>query len=58
VLEGIAEAHELLGQLEAAGVSYDDVVETLEAEGVQKFADSFDEIAESIRAKRGELAAA
>jgi transaldolase len=58
VLEGLDEAHALLGQLEAAGVSYDDVVETLEAEGVQKFADSFDEIAESIRAKRGSLAAA
>ncbi len=31
---------------------------TLEAEGVQKFADSFDEIVESIRAKRASLAAA
>jgi transaldolase len=58
VLEGIDEAQDLIGQLEAAGVSYDDVVETLEAEGVQKFADSFDEIVESIRAKRGTLAAA
>ena len=58
VLEGLAEAHALIAELEAAGVSYDDVVETLEAEGVQKFADSFDEIVESIRAKRGSLAAA
>jgi transaldolase len=58
VMEGIDEAHELLRQLEAAGVSYDEVVETIEAEGVQKFADSFDQIAESIRAKRGALAAA
>jgi transaldolase len=58
VLDGLDEAHALLGQLEAAGVSYDDVVETLEAEGVQKFADSFDEIVASIRAKRGSLAAA
>jgi transaldolase len=58
VLEGIDEARELLVQLEEAGVSYDDVVETLEQEGVQKFADSFDEIGESIRAKRGALAAA
>src|ERR687887_237586 len=41
VLEGIDEARELLGKLEEAGVSYDDVVETLEQEGVQKFADSF-----------------
>ena len=40
------------------GVDYDDVVETLEAEGVQKFADSFEELLDGIRAKRGELAAA
>jgi transaldolase len=58
VTEGIDEAHELFRQLEQAGVSYDEVVDTLEAEGVQKFADSFDEIVESIRAKRGSLAAA
>jgi transaldolase len=58
VLEGLPEAHKLIGQLAEAGVEYDDVTDTLEAEGVQKFADSFDEIVESIRAKRGSLAAA
>jgi transaldolase len=58
VLEGIDEAKQLLQQLADAGVDYDDVVDTLEAEGVQKFADSFGEIVESIRAKRGTLAAA
>ena len=58
VLEGIDEAHTLLKQLADAGVDYDGVTATLEAEGVQKFADSFDEIVESIRAKRGALAAA
>src|SRR5213082_442436 len=58
VLEGMEEAHRLLEQLAAAGVDYDDVTDTLEAEGVQKFSDSFGEIVESIRAKRGELAAA
>ena len=36
-------------ELATAGVDYDDVVETLEAEGVQKFADSFDEIIEEHR---------
>ena len=41
-----------------AGVDYDDVVATLEEEGVQKFADSFDELLEGIRAKRSELAPA
>jgi transaldolase len=58
VLEGIDEARDLFVQLEKAGVSYDDVVETVEAEGVQKFADSFDLIIEEVRAKRGSLAAA
>ena len=58
VLEGIDEARDLLVQLEKVGVSYDDIVETIEAEGVQKFADSFDQIIEEVRAKRGALAAA
>jgi transaldolase len=58
VLEGVDEAHALLQQLADAGVDYNDVTDTLEAEGVQKFADSFDEIVESIRAKRSSLAAA
>ena len=40
------------------GVDYDDVTETLELEGVQKFADSFEELLDGIRSKRGELAAA
>jgi transaldolase len=58
VLEGIDEARDLLVQLEKVGVSYDDVVDTIEAEGVQKFADSFDQIIEEVRAKRGSLAVA
>jgi len=49
-------AQKLLDDLAKAGVDYDDVVETLEQEGVQKFADSFEELLEGIRAKRGELA--
>jgi len=58
VLERLDEAKALIGQLAAVGVDYDDVTDTLEAEGVQKFADSFDQIVESIRTKRGSLAAA
>jgi transaldolase len=58
VLEGVDEAHELLRKLAEVGVDYDDVTDTLEMEGVQKFADSFEEIVDSIRAKRGALAAA
>ena len=48
----------LLERLAEVGVDYDDVVATLEAEGVQKFADSFEELLDGIRAKRSELAAA
>src|SRR5581483_2162786 len=50
VLAGIDEARRLLAQLAEAGVSYDDVVAVLAQEGVQKFADSFDQILESSRA--------
>ena len=58
VKEDVAGAHALLEQIAEAGVDYDDVTETLELEGVQKFADSFDELLDGVRAKRGELAAA
>jgi transaldolase len=56
--EGIDEAKQVFEQLEAAGVDYDDVTETLEREGVQKFIDSFTELFEGIEAKRGQLAPA
>jgi transaldolase len=49
-------ARRLLDDLREAGIDYDDVVETLEREGVQKFSDSFEELLDGIRAKRGELA--
>jgi transaldolase len=57
VLEGVAEAHKLLEQLAAVGVDYDDVVATLEKEGVQKFSDSFAELLEGVKAKRETVAA-
>ncbi|HET8557451.1 MAG TPA: transaldolase [Gaiellaceae bacterium] len=44
-------------QLPAVGVDYDDVVETLEKEGVQKFSDSFAELLEGVKAKREAVAA-
>jgi transaldolase len=56
--EGVAEARKLLERLAEVGVDYDDVVATLEAEGVQKFADSFEELLDGIRARRSELATA
>ena len=54
-LEG---ARKLLDDLAKAGVDYDDVVETLEREGVEKFADSFVELLEGIRQSSRELVAA
>ncbi len=57
VLEDVDKAHELLEKLAKAGIDYDDVTETLELEGVQKFADSFTELLDGVRAKRGQLAA-
>jgi len=56
--QGVDEARGLLAELERAGVDYDDVTDTLEREGVQKFSDSFAELLEGIRAKRGELVSA
>ena len=57
VTEGLGEAHALLAELATAGVDYDDVTETLEAEGVQKFADSFTELLDGVPAKRQTVAA-
>jgi transaldolase len=58
IAQGVSEAKQLIERLAEVGVDYDDVVATLEAEGVQKFADSFEELLEGIRAKRSELATA
>jgi transaldolase len=56
--QGVDEAERVFEQIRQAGVDYDDVTDTLEREGVQKFADSFAELLDGIRAKSGELAAA
>jgi len=52
------EAHRVFEQVAEAGVDYDDVVLTLEQEGVQKFSDSFVELLDGVSAKRGELVSA
>jgi transaldolase len=51
-------ARRLFQDLAAAGVDYDDVTDTLEAEGVQKFADSFQELLAGIESKLDALAPA
>jgi transaldolase len=53
--EDVDAAHKLLEDLSDAGIDYDDVVDVLEQEGVKKFADSFEELLDGIKAKQGEL---
>jgi transaldolase len=54
----IDEAHRVFERIAETGVDYDDVVAVLEKEGVEKFSDSFKELLEGVRAKRGELVSA
>ncbi|MGH3103522.1 MAG: transaldolase [Gaiellaceae bacterium] len=55
---GIDEAQQVFEDVAAAGVDLADVWLTLEEEGVQKFVDSFEELLEGVRVKRGELVSA
>jgi transaldolase len=55
---GIDEAQALFERLRDVGIDYDDVTDTLEREGVEKFADSFSSLLDGVRAKQGELAPA
>ncbi len=52
VEKAVKKAHALLDELAEVGVDYDDVTETLEVEGVQKFADSFAELLDGVTRKR------
>jgi transaldolase len=53
--EGVEEAKELLERLREAGLDYEDVTDTLEQEGIQKFADPFHELLEEIERKSKQL---
>jgi transaldolase len=55
---GLDEARRVLAELARVGVDYDDVTETLEREGVEKFAESFAQLMDSLRAKQETLAPA
>jgi transaldolase len=44
------DARQVMDRLEAAGIHYDDVISTLEREGVEKFVASWDELVETVRA--------
>ena len=54
----VDEAQRVFDRIAEAGVDYDDVVVTLEQEGVEKFSDSFRELLDGVQAKRGELVSA
>lgn len=54
--EDIGEARAVFEELEAAGIDYDDITVVLEKEGVEKFADSFDELISGIKEKSGKVA--
>jgi len=43
------ESRKVLADLEALGIGYDDVIELLESEGVQKFEDSYAQLSESVQ---------
>jgi transaldolase len=53
---GVPEASRLLDQLAVAGVDYDDLTDTLEREGVEKFSASFDELLQALGEKQAALA--
>jgi transaldolase len=55
---GLADAHRVLDELRTAGIDYEDVTDTLEREGVEKFSDSFAELLQALRAKQESLAPA
>ena len=48
-----AEAQAVLDELRAAGIDYDDVVRRLEAEGLQKFEDAWNELLHSVADQLG-----
>jgi transaldolase len=52
------EAQYLFNMLYAAGIDYDDIVATLEREGIEKFIASFNELLKGVADKRQRLAAA
>jgi transaldolase len=55
--QGVDDAKRLLERLAEVGVDYDDVVETLEAEGIEKFVGAFDKLLAGLEEKRERLTA-
>ena len=55
---GVKDAQSLFNELSAAGVEYDEVIATLEREGIETFVASFNELLKGLADKRHELAVA
>ena len=55
VADDLDRAEEVLARLEEVGIDLDDVTETLQTRGVQKFADPFDDLMETLALKRDEI---
>jgi transaldolase len=58
LLGGIDEAEHVFDELERAGIDYDDVTDTLEREGIEKFAASYEELVTALQSKHEALAPA
>ena len=54
--DDVESAQEAMAQLAATGISIAQVTDDLEAEGVKKFADAYEELLSAIEARRKELA--
>ena len=57
VTEGVDEAHQVMADLAAAGIDFDDVTAVLEREGVDSFAASFTDAFGTIEKRRAEVTA-
>ncbi|HWH11034.1 MAG TPA: transaldolase [Solirubrobacteraceae bacterium] len=57
ITAGLPDARRLIDELRAIGVEYDDVTDTLERDGVKRFADDFSTLLDALRNKRAQLAA-
>jgi len=55
LLSGIEQAQAVFEGFKEAGVDYDDITDTLEREGVQKFSDSFEQLQASLQRKQEAL---
>jgi transaldolase len=52
---GLEEAHKVFDELRGAGIDYEDLTDTLEREGVEKFSDSFAALLHALGEKRESL---